>query len=569
MCEGWSATCRRYSVSLVFFVGILFPLSTHAQALSPWVEEALRRIDTGVATAGSFSPPGSCTDDVSISEAENNLSMAREKFSVSLHMADESQFLRERTLCFQSDRILLEQKLRFLLGRLERAFTECNSKSAYVLRETYDFADAAYRSFLFGSVDPAYQDGLLRQKYAFDSMELAQTQQQPQEDPNSTAPLCPYTTDYAPHAIGYTPTMYGGGTTASLDIKSYGCDVSVLQGLPGPLQDEARPLIAFMNESDTFARETYETVSRALSTIDSIVAVVTGKAPPETLSGTVLPPPHEEKTGCLRPLSPEGDEDIDPKEIEYTLLAYPDYFSPDNLREQEIAPGTIIKTYGPTPELTLPTWLLFRPRHDFFQTFPNPFITLRSYADTREAAGANRPLPLWLSSSFVDTFFGFFRDRIVTTVLRSMGATLDREAAIIDAASRDAIELSASAAAPLRNAVKSLVHVTEEYLPNDYIPSLTFFLLRYCVDGHCQETLEAVTKRSFNPYCHPYVSGKYIEIDAAQRCFCDKSIEGTWDEWDTYCSEDISGLMSSYEALPADPVPACVPFDAVSSSSSR
>ena len=73
---------------------------------------------------------------------------------------------------------------------------------------------------------------------------------------------------------------------------------------------------------------------------------------------------------------------------------------------------------------------------------------------------------------------------------------------------------------PLEAAVKSLSKITEEFLPNEYIPSVAYFLRRSCVDGHCYERLESVTQRSFNPYCHPYVSGKYTDEFAADKCFC-------------------------------------------------
>ncbi len=112
---------------------------------------------------------------------------------------------------------------------------------------------------------------------------------------------------------------------------------------------------------------------------------------------------------------------------------------------------------------------------------------------------------------------------------------------------------------PLEAAIQSLIRIVDTELPEKYIPELTLFLARSCVDGHCQRTLDAVARRTFNPYCHPYVSGKYTEDDVAKYCYCDPEIEfRDNDFWKQYCSADYGEDMARYDAMVPEMMPACI-----------
>jgi hypothetical protein len=125
----------------------------------------------------------------------------------------------------------------------------------------------------------------------------------------------------------------------------------------------------------------------------------------------------------------------------------------------------------------------------------------------------------------------------------------------MESAHRDPAERMKDAAEGMEDALQSLIAITNEddgLLRTRYIPDLTYFLARSCVDGHCQETLKTVAKRTFNPYCAPYVSGKFTEEDAPEKCFCDASIRDSWSEWDTYCSDEVpSNLERAPDEMPA------------------
>ncbi len=130
---------------------------------------------------------------------------------------------------------------------------------------------------------------------------------------------------------------------------------------------------------------------------------------------------------------------------------------------------------------------------------------------------------------------------------------------ILESSTTDSLQRMQDASVPLESAVQTLINVVDTELPEKYIPELTYFLARSCVDGHCKETLDAVAQRTFNLYCHPYVSGLYVQEDAAKRCYCDSEIESTDNAfWKRYCSHDFAEDMAKYDSIEAKMIPACV-----------
>lgn len=503
----------------LFFLGVAFPMSVHGAALSPWVQGVLDTADRGKATAIAL-PTGSCSDPTVMAEIGNNLTLVRTLFTVADDLATESQFLRERTACFQNDRLLLIAKMKEILTELQTQTVACNQGGMNALRDVFRFLTESYQSFVRGAVDPGYEDPRLRMTHPFDSVTAWQSLQPSTPIDDASIPLCPFTTDYGPHALAYVPTTLTAVTPGSpgFDVQSYGCDAVTLRSLDPALQIETTALADFIDLSDGYARLFYGSVSQALQSIDTIVAVLTGVLPPQSATGVVPPPPHAKRDGCLRPPSPELSFVASANDTEETLLAFPDYFDAKHQREQTVAGVTSI-TYSPPPDQILPTWLLFRPTNDFFTSFPNVVNLSRAYTDQRALFGHERPLPENGMSAFTD-LFALMRDLETVPVLESTSSTLERQSALIDAISRDAIERTDSASEPLRTAVRSLTFVVDDFLPKQYIPSFTFFLRRFCVDGHCSDTLDTVAKRIFNPYCHPYISGKYTEDDVPAKCYC-------------------------------------------------
>jgi len=549
---------------LAFFIGVLIvPLSAQAEALSPWVQGVLDRAQAGIELAHSLTET-SCHPESLQSEIRNNQDVIRARVIPALQREAEVESLRESTVCFQSDKYLLESKIREIQDAMDLAIRDCKIQASMTLRANYTFLMDAYESFLVGGTNPSFKDTRLQFRYPFHDPELQKAgAREPVRDTGSVVPLCPYTTDYGIHSIGFLPTPVGAGAAAgdpAFDIRSFGCDISVLETIPAPLDREALRLSDFMRRTNEFSSSLYTTVSRALFNINSVIGVLTGAIAQEEAPEARQPPEHAEQEGCLKPLPPDFEADS-PADINALLMSYPDYFEPYNLRDD----GSGTPTYNPLPEQTLPTGMLHRSVIDYFLTVPNAGILTRSYTDLRESVGAARPLPQFLQSSMFDSYMGAITTVGAASEMRRISANIEREMGIFESGNTDALERMQGASSELETAMQSFIRVVDTELPEKYIPQLTLFLARSCVDGHCKRTLDAVARRTFNPYCHPYVSGKFTEDDAAKYCYCEPSLEfRDNDFWKKYCSADFGEDMARYDAMEATMIPACVEESVVS-----
>lgn len=504
----------RQLLQLILIGVLLFPESAFAAARSDWVQGVLGRVDGGIAAVSSI-PSSGCDIEGNKQELLNNLSAVRDLRTVTLDYGIESQFLRERSLCIESDRILLQNKLIEVYDAFTLATATCNLRASNLLRTVYAFNVQAYRSFIRGSVDASYQDNLLRRINPFLSTEI---------NPNSNEPLCPYTTDYSPHFIGALPVA----SNNSFDIKSYGCDqqvlTEILPTLTEDLQTEANDLIDFMNQSGSLASDIFSLVRDAIFNIDTTIALLRGATPPTPPSGPATPPPHAERQGCLRPPSPESG---DAKDFDAVLAAFPDYFNPVNI----IDFGSSSATFNPPPDRMLPIGTLFRWSYDTFFTLPNALILSRAHADRKGEIGFDRPISKEFDHQAEETHSIFMYNTNIPDYLRQVSGSSERFMSMDDAILRDSYERALRSISSLNSAVRALSSVTEDFLPKEYIPQFAYFLRRSCVDGHCNSLLDAVAKRSFNKYCHPFVSGLYTEKKASDKCFCTDEFVG-----EDYCS---------------------------------
>ncbi len=538
---------------ILLAVGFFFlPISAHA-ALSPWVEQVLERADNGISTAAGRSASPVCDDRTKTSEYEQNLSFMRERVGAVIGLEVEMWQLRERTVCYESDRVELLKKMNEILGKLQETVDSCNFESAAVLRSTYDFTLSAYESFLKGGANPSYADNRLRFTYPFQDPDSWTSLSDPRSETGSTAPLCAFTSDYAPHAIGYIPSRPGDPVT-DFEKKSYGCDADVLSSIDAPLDQEAQTFKDFLDETDRFARDVYDTVGLALNSVNTFLAFYNGTLPPDGPAAEALPaPPHAVVNGCLKPYVPDPSSAL-PQEWEELLATYPEYF--DLWKSEPDADGN--PRFNPESDGVLPVGFLFQPVIDFFRMDPMAAILLRNYVDRRGDAGFFRPLPIRMTTRALDSYLSVFDASDSQNDLRFVSVNNEQSMAYMEAVSRDGYEKMEDAAEPLHDAVEKLIYVTKEYLPKEYVPELTFFLARSCVDGHCQSTLDTVTKRIFNPYCTPYLDALYQDEDAHKKCFCDPSLDGDWSDFDTYCSADFSADMAKYDAMEATMFPGCM-----------
>jgi hypothetical protein len=541
---------RTIAIGILSFLAL--PASAHADALSPWVQEVIERSKAGVAMATSIYS-GDCSNTVMVPEIEDNLSMVRDVINTTRDLAIESQFLRERTICFENDRRLLEDQMDVVRNTLTTAIQTCNTAATKALRDNYEFLAGAYESFLVGGDDPSFKDLRLKYTYPFHDLTLWQNRGQPVFNTGASVPICPFTTDFSPHSYGYVPTPGGVvivlGPTA--DMKSYGCDRMALWHIPvALLWREADPQIVFGDRYQQFYESLYNLLVYTLP-------LLPGAQPGQTPPRAAATPPHAKIDGCLKPALPgaaTGNGAPGPYDAAYfesILAAFPGYFDIENA---DPATGS----FDPQPDAVLPIGMLLRNPYDNFLTWPNATILIRKLLDFHALVGFSRPLPGTMGQSSDNFFLWSTLQRQQPIAMRADTANMDQELGILDAWHRDAIGKSQEGVRPLTEAVQSLMDVVNKELPEKYIPDLTYFLMRSCVEGPCKDTLKNVMKRTFNPYCHPYVKGLYKEDDAHKKCLCDSSVDSGF--LDKYCSEDYDA--SKY---PKDGtlIPACQPEDQV------
>jgi len=531
----------------LFTIGILLvPSSAFAQidpppsALSPWVRAVIDRSESGIQMADELTY-NNCNIESVMSEFFENQDLLTKATDVSIDLGYESQLLFERTVCFDHDRAVLKKQMKKIADALKEKTLGCEVGSGDALRENYNFLLQAYRDLLQGGVDPSFESELLIVDWRFHKRELwnaGTVQKKREESEIQNNDICPFTSDYGPHS--YAEITVSG----SKEKRSFGCDASILSEFPEPYEREATVLKEFIESVTEMSRSIYQTVQEALSAQERVKSLRSSGSTPPPLPPEFPPPPeHATVSGCVRPEEPITE---DPEVIEAILLTYPDFFEKRNYQNE---------TFSPAPEQVLPLGLLFRPLTDYFSTTPNTIALLRAFEQLRQTADARRELPPSFLETMYDNYFSFiFHLFVPAKDLRLISSNINRELAYIDASNRDSIEQMRDAVDPLKKAVASLIDVTQTTLAEKYVPELTYFLARSCVDGHCQETLKTVAQRNFNPYCRPYVSGKYTEEDAYKKCYCDPLIQGSWSEWDTYCSESFSPSAYSGRRDPIAPI---------------
>ncbi len=531
-------------------IALLIPLGANAEALSPWVQGVLDKADLGIETAAGFAA-GSCDGPGALQEIRNNVSVVSERRQATLDFAAQAQFLSERTVCFHSDKERLESKMQEVKDALDAAASSCNQSESRALRSVYEFLSDAYLSFLSGAADPTHTDTRLRFIWPFETDAAWTSARGPQTDTGSTAPLCPFTTDFGPHAVAYLP-LDSLNTVMKDDkegftIKSYGCDATVLQTVVPSLQAEADGIRDFMTKTDDTATLLMNLIQQSLENISISIALIRGEPAPTALSpDPVTALDHGVQSGCLRQAfpvvqesgDPNAESKFDPAAADEILKSDPAYFDDPNALLVD-------------PADALPTGILAFSVTDPFSGLSNPASLIRQFLERRGVQGAARPLP---KEGFIGQLFdGMGQISIASMTTRQeiafIQANIEMGTGYLDAVSRDSYERTKQAASELESAVMSLTKVTEEELPKKYIPNLVYFLIRSCVDGSCQTTLDKVAQRIFNPYCHPYVSGKYLDEDVVDKCYCADKFKN-----EDFCKgPDSSGEQKPSELICGEP----------------
>ncbi len=473
------------------FIGMLFPLSVSAAALSPWLEQGIARIDAGLSIAQApFASTDTCSNDViQANVAENRALLARSLADDSIGIL-ESTFLHSRTLCIESDRVLLQDAMKRILDQLDTATRDCNQRSVHLLREMYSFSVELYAEFLRGSLDPLYQSPLLQYSYAFESADRFDRALAPIRLTGSTLALCPFTSEYMQPSIASVVLKEGEKPT----LSRLGCDETILPRLPASLQAEAEPLTQFFITVRRFAETVTDRVRDALSLLQPLETKSSGDVDRSAL-------PHHVLEGCQSlPLPPNSPAPLS--------------LTDERTAQRFTSTGAQVGTVQPSLSALLRTPLI-----DHFSISTDFPSLLQTLSAEQKKRGQERPVPPWTNDAAMDSF-SFFVLRGTSADLSDVSENNEQELGILEAISRSALEERRADNAEFESALQNLQVVTQDFLPKKYIPQLAYFLLRSCIDDSCQKTLETVAQRSLNDYCYPYASGRYIEENVPEKCFC-------------------------------------------------
>lgn len=516
---------------LLFGLLMLIPTSAFAaDPLSPWLNDALEKMQSGLDFAASKQSDecGDLQDDIDKQARksvtiENALSTIRRVITTRQQITQHQDDLRTRTLCFRSDLHLIEEKMEEVRTALISAAENCSLNEAQILQQVYLFGSDVQATYTLHAHDPGYQTTMLQKTYAFESEEAWENGTQ--DDENSTSGLCPFTSEILPHTIAYEQ-----GTAGILN--SYGCDETVLQTLTGDLEEERDAQLDFVRKVTGFTDQVNQSIRRFKAAIDAILGQVRRGTlnRDDVISDAPLqtPVPHAVVNGCLRLADLPQDPRTQPLTEDYTDFA--DVTLPD--------------------AIDLPLGLLFTSAYDSFSIYANPLLAIKRAMQRKQELAGRTALAGHVAESG-STYMPYIRTAYTEPRAMLLAARSHaKEQAILDSWSRDAIERSADAFAPLQRAVFSLGLAVEErrdadtnqmiggYLPN-YIRDLTYFLRRSCVYSHCSARLDAILKRITNPYCHPFTSGKYTEAKVAEKCFC---LDDTLPEYNQYCKAEEGDL---------------------------
>ncbi len=475
----------------LLLIGLLLPVSVSAKALSPWLDDALKRIDQGISLAQApFAADGSCSNDlVQNIVAENRSLLARSLADDSLYTLESTMF-HARTLCLESDRILLQKAIKRILDALDTATRDCNQRSVFLLRSVYSFSIEVYAEFLRGSLDPLYHSPLLEYSYNFESSDQFDGALPPKRLTGSLLTLCPFSSEYIQPSIASVREK----EEQEPKLSRLGCDETVLATLPQDVREEAEPLENFYRTVRRFAETVTDRVRDALSILQP-----TEEASHEDVDRSSLP--HAVLSGCQAIPLPEDSTDPLTKEEERTAQRFTGSSAQIDLEQPSLAS------------------LLITPLNDHFSIQHDYPSLLQELSAEEKKRGRERPLPPFAQSENMDGFSFFFL-RGASADISDVSENNEQEIGILEAMSRSALEERREENAEFESALQKLQMVTQDFLPKQYIPNVTYFLLRSCIDGACQKTLETVAQRSFNEYCYPYASGRYTETDVPQKCFC-------------------------------------------------
>lgn len=490
---------------LIILAAALMPTLVSAQEappISPFVRSLLEQADFGMAFADSTNATPDCrTFDAADNALDITISNIRESIDADTLITRQAESLSTMTVCARYDLLLLERKLRQIEDAVDSVANSCDLSKLKTLSFVHKYIAEGYQSVMQGGLDPSFTDLRLR---------APQFWWPDQNDIDENAPACPFTTDYAPASLAQSGSS----------VWSYGCDADMVrfvldQDIPSSLRSEAeQERDAKTNIFDVATRlknqiEEFESIFRSL-----LREIRGGDVEPLPFNQPQNPDGHQAIVGCRASVNDEP---------------------------------FVIQTWNRSD---LPVGLVLTPTYDSFSIYKNAFIVMREFLRFRSTIGMDRPLPpdlkQWEGVNSGATITTAFPTALLSGFLerwKQDGAERERNGAVMQAETDDALQKMMHVAEPLRGAVLKFGYVssfpdpdTEDEVPflATYVRDVAYFLRRSCVFGSCSFKLDNILRRALDPNCFPY--GSQQDLYCAQfRCF-DYQLpdECPKDKWNTH-----------------------------------
>ena len=169
-------------------------------------------------------------------------------------LTPEQRELRGRTSCLRHDLVVLEEAMETVRQKMIDDIGQCKLLSASLLTSVYRMQSEAYQALILAGDDPTYESPILRRTYFFEDAQAFRQSAPTVDVAGSTAPLCPFTSDYAPQSVAYE-----NGVGSSLVL--YGCTPETLERVASPSELlEVQTQKAFMTKTQTISTKTYSFV---------------------------------------------------------------------------------------------------------------------------------------------------------------------------------------------------------------------------------------------------------------------------------------------------------------------
>lgn len=447
-------SATRYSLLALISLSLLAASVPRANAatlaVSPYVEETLKRADDGIANSLS----GRSAADFALYELfwlHSLTTTFTALVDIDQRVVQEQLDLLENTACLRADLFLIEAKIEEVRGKMREMYRSGNILGIWRLQSLVSFLNKRYSDVLRGARDPRYEDLSWNGQYVFEASARL--------DP----PMCPFTTEYLP------PSISGYGCYADLmrDIADNKLGNTLQSG------ELAQAIRAEADALDTLEQETQDFFSSAsaLASLKQEIDALLGLAASSSSAATTT---HKVVEGCAAPAPadpwPEGA-------VRWELRSM---FAPSPEKDER----KILRAFREQKQQEGQS----RPAPKSLQDDPDEGFLIRAYK--------------WMT-----------RLRIRKNTSRQGEGDAISSIVGLDPLlqARDALMPFSDSVARLGKLATNISPGDSKRGLRDFVRDYAYFLRRTCLNRPCNLRLDQVLKIIFQDSCFPYTNGEYMD----------------------------------------------------------